>query len=459
MSVLRTGKGEIVLPIMVKAKHDATSYESRGYQREIYDGNALYDAMRKAEQGSDWKPQVQKYEMTYLLGLAKMQTELLNRKYQFLPSSDFILRERGKVRFVSGEQFPDRIVKHSLCDEVLTPSIKPYLIYDNGASQEGKGIDFTRRRLMTHLRTYYAEHGSNEGYILLMDYSKYYDNIRHDILLDLFRKYVHDDLAIWLIEKILQRSRVDVSYMTDEEYRVCMNEVFNSLEHDQIDRSLLTGEKFMDKHMNIGDQVAQIAGILYPTPVDNYVKIVKGVKRYARYTDDSYAIHESREFLEELRYEVISVAASIGITVNPHKTRICKLSDYWRFLQIQYSLTDTGRVVHKINPERVTTMRRKEKKLVDVMEPVEFDDWHNSWSKNHYKNMSKIQRSNLEELHTHLKEEHQNVLDQTGKRTDVEEPRTEREQLYLGRRSRRQYLRRQSWYGCDLGREDQRDVP
>lgn len=450
MSVLRTGKGEIVLPVMVNAKHDATSYESCGYLREIDDGNSLYDAMRKAEQGSDWKPQVQKFEMTYLLGLAKMQTELRTRTYKFLPSSDFILRERGKIRFVSGEQFPDRIVKHSLCDEVLTPSIKPYLIYDNGASQEGKGIDFTRRRLMVHLRSYYQEHGSNEGYILLMDYSKYYDNIQHDILLDLFKKYVHDDLAIWLIEKILQRSRVDVSYMTDEEYRVCMNEVFNSLEHDQIDRSLLTGEKFMDKHMNIGDQVAQIAGILYPTIIDNYVKIVKGVKRYARYTDDSYAIHESKEFLEELRDDVISIAASVGITVNQRKTRICKLSDFWRFLQIQYSLTDTGRVVHKINPERVTTMRRKEKKLVDVMQPVEFDDWHKSWFKNHYKNMSKLQRTNMEELHTHLKEEHDNVSDQIGERQDLEEPRTEREQLYLGHRSRRQYLRGRLGYGGNL---------
>lgn len=144
----------------------------------------------------------------------------------------------------------------------------------------------------------------------------------------------------------------------------CMNEVFNSLEHDKIDRRLLTGEKFMEKHLNIGDQVAQIAGIAYPILVDNYIKIIKGQKYYARYTDDSYVINESKEFLEELKYEVISAAASIGITVNPSKTRICKLSDFW-FLQIQYSLTEKGRIVKKINPKRVTTMRQKMKKLVN----------------------------------------------------------------------------------------------
>lgn len=439
---------------MVNAKHDATSYESCSYLREIHDGNSLYDAMRKAEQGSDWKPQVQHFGMTYLLGLSKMQAELQSHTYKFLPSNSFILKERGKTRFISGEQFPDRIVKHSLCDEVLTPSVQKYLIYDNGASQKNKGIDFTRRRLLVHLRQYYREHGSNEGYILLMDYSKYYDNIRHDELYDLLCKYVHDDTALWLLREILQRAKVDVSYMTDEEYRICMNGVFNSLEHDQIDRRLLTGEKFMDKHLNIGDQVAQIAGIAYPILVDNYIKIVKGQRYYARYTDDSYVINESREFLEELKEEVISVAASIGITVNPHKTRICKLSDFWRFLQIQYSLTETGRIVQKINPKRLTDMRRKMKKLVNIMPPQEFGKWYHAWFKNHYQLMSDQQRENMDALYKTLKEERSNVLDQTGKRQHPEQPRTEREQLHLGNRSRRQYLRRRFGYGGNFGRDD-----
>lgn len=435
---------------MVNAKHDATSYESCSYQREIFDGNALYDAMRKAEQGSDWKPQVQRFGMTYLLGLSKMQEQLRTHTYKLLPSIDFILKERGKTRFVSGEQFPDRIVKHSLCDEVLTPCIQKHLIYDNGASRKNKGIDFTRRRLLVHLRKYYREHGSNEGYILLMDYSKYYDNIHHDELYDLICRYVQNDTALWLMREILKRAKVDVSYMTDAEYRVCMNEVFNSLEHDQIDRKLLTGEKFMDKHLNIGDQVAQIAGIAYPILVDNYIKIVKGQKYYARYTDDSYVIHESKEFLEELRYEVISVAASIGITVNPHKTRICKLSDFWRFLQIQYSLTDTGRVVRKINPKRITTIRRRMKKLVKILPPQDFDEWYHAWFRNHRKIMSKRQRENLDSLFQKLKEENSNVYDHSGKRECPEQPRTEREQLYLGHRSRRQHLRGRFGYGANL---------
>ena len=394
---------------MVNTKHDTTSYESCGYQREIFDGNSLYDSFKRAKQGSDWKPQVQKFEMTYLLELSRIQSDLKNKTYQFLPATNFIINERGKTRCISGEQVPDRIVKHSLCDEILTPNIRKYLIYDNGASLTDRGIDFTRKRLLVHLRKYYAQHHSNDGYILLIDFSKYYDNIRHDILMEQFKAITDNEHALWLLEKILDRSKVDVSYMSDEEYAVCMTTVFNSLVHDKIDRKLLTGEKFMAKHLNIGDQVAQVAGIAYPMEIDNYIKIVRRIKFYGRYMDDSYVISDSKEKLQEIICEIVTIAARIGITVNTNKTRICKLSDYWRFLQVQYSLTDTGRVIQKINPKRLTCMRRKMKKLVSILPPKEFEEWYNSWFRNHYKIMSKKQRENMDTLFQQLKEVSKNV--------------------------------------------------
>ena len=388
---------------MVNTKHDTSSYESRGYQREIYGGNVLYEAYLRAKKGSDWKPQVQKFETTYLLGLSKMQKELESKTYEFLPTTNFTLRERGKLRRITGEQIQDRIAKHALCDEALNPSIEPHLIYDNGASIVGKGISFTRKRLLTHLRKYYAKHG-NDGYILLIDFSKYYDNIRHDMLLSLFRQYISNEHALWLLEKTIERSKVDVSYMTDEEYEHCLDTLFDSLAYEQIDPMLLTGKRYMHKHLNIGDQVAQTAGISYRMRIDNYVKIVKSVKFYAGYMDDSYAIHESKEFLQELLNEIVEIAKTYGITVNIRKTRICKLSEHWRFLQVQYSLTPTGRIIQKISPKRLTAMRRKMKKVARKLSLKDFTDFYQSWFKNHYKIMSKQQRANMDSLYNLLKE-------------------------------------------------------
>lgn len=388
---------------MVNTKHDTSSYESRGYQREIYDGNVLYESFLRARKNSDWKPQVQQFEMNYLFGLGEIQEKLKNTTYEFLSTSNFILQERGKTRYITGEQIQDRIVKHALCDEILNPAIEPYLIHDNGASQVGKGISFTRRRLAEHLRRYYRRHGSNEGYILLIDFSKYYDNIRHDLMIELVEKYVDDPHARWLFRKAIDRSKVDVSYMDDEEYNNCMDVLFDSLAYQKISKDKLTGEKFMRKHMNIGDQVAQTAGVSYRIEVDNYVKIVRGVKEYGVYMDDAYAIHESKEFLESVLEGLITICHKRGITINLKKTRICKLSSYWRFLQVQYSLTDTGRVIQKINPKRLTAMRRKMKRVAPKMTEKEFADWYQSWFKNHYKLMSKRQRINMDTLFNQLK--------------------------------------------------------
>lgn len=390
----------------VNTYHDAAAYERCGYQREIHDGNALYDAFLKSKRGSDWKPRVQKFEMLYLLYLGEIQEQLRKETYQLLPASSFALRERGKTRIVTGEQIQDRIVKHALCDEVIAPSIQKHLIYDNGASQKGKGVAFTRRRLEAHLHKFYMQHGSNDGSILLFDFSKYYDNLLHSKLREIFAQYVKDEAALRLIGKILAGSRVDVSYMDDAEYARCMETLFNSLEYAAIDKSLLTGEKFMDKHLSIGDQLAQEAGIVYPVRIDNYIKIVRGVKFYGRYADDGYVIHESRGFLLDLLDGIRGEAKKLGITINERKTQICKLSELWRFLQIQYSLTDTGRVIHKINPKRLTVMRRKMKKLAGILSEKEFENWFQSWFMSQCRNMSKLQKSNMTELYDNLREAH-----------------------------------------------------
>jgi len=359
-----------------------------------------------ARVGSDWKPQVQKFEMNLLTELAKLQKELKDKTYKLSPPNEFILNERGKTRVVSGDHIRDKVVKRALCDEVLIPSVEKYLIHDNGASLKGKGVSFTRNRLEVHLRRYYLKNGSNEGYILLGDYSKYFDNVQHELLINMFKAVIKDDLAIWLIEKVLEQARIDVSFMDDVEFAESLNTLFNSLDYEKIDKSLLTGEKFLAKHMNIGDQVAQVAGIFYPHRLDNYIKIVEGMEYYGRYMDDFYVIHQDKDYLKSLVKRIEIEAGENGIVLNPKKTMICKLSEHWRYLQVQHALTDTGRIIKKIHPKRLTAMRKKLNKLVNKLSEVDFTNYYNSWFKNHYKIMSKRQRENMNILFKKLKEEY-----------------------------------------------------
>lgn len=375
--------------------------------KEISDLNHLYEAYLKSKKGSIWKPQVQMYEMNYLSNLVKTGNELENHSYTSKQGSYFTVNERGKQRNIRSNPFSDRVIRRSLCDNVLIPTLRRYVIHDNGASLTGKGISFTRRRFEQHLHEYYRKYGTNEGYILLIDFSKYYDNIRHDKLREAVSKHVTNPDHLWLLDRILDNFKVDVSYLTDEQYAKCLDMRFDGGKQSKLDRKYLTGQKFMAKSLAIGDQVSQICSIYFPTPIDNYCKIVRSIRWYGRYMDDSYIISKDKQFLHEMLKEITKIASDLGTFINTKKTKIMKINQPFTWLKLRYKLTDTGHLVRKINPKTVTRERRKLKKyrkLVDKgkMSLLDAETSFKTWLGAYNKLLSKRSKSNMITLYNDL---------------------------------------------------------
>lgn len=353
----------------------------------LCNANLYLDAFNKCKKGSIWKESVQRYEMNLLKNIDHQITAIQNGIYKQKPFNEFTLNERGKTREIKAIHIEDRVVLRNLCDNILAPGIKKYLIYDNGASIKGKGIHFTRQRFKTHLHKYYRKHGSNEGYILLMDFTKFFDNIQHDKLVSEYKQRIHDEDLIEFLRKIIDAFKIDVSYMSKDEYKYCLDSVYNALEYAKIDKSLLTGEKYMDKSVGIGSQISQISGLLYPSRIDNYCKIVKGLKYYGRYMDDTYVIHESKEYLKQLLREITEICNEYGIFINNKKTQIVKLTKTFTFLKTRYNFTDTGKVIKRINKDSVTRERKKLKKFRRMLDEgsityKEIQEQYNSWRGN-----------------------------------------------------------------------------
>lgn len=383
---------------------------------KINDLNSLYEAYKQSKKGSIWKPQAQMYEMDYLSHLVKTSNELEDHTYKAGKGATFVVCERGKHRVVRSNPFSDRVIRRSFCDNCLIPKLRKYLIYDNGASLQGKGISFTRRRLEQHIHEFYRKYGTNDGYILLIDFSKYYDNIRHDKLREAVSKNVHDPEALWLLDRVLDNFKIDVSYLNDEQYKNCLNMKFNYEKQYKLDPRYLTGKKYMAKSMAIGDQVSQICSIYFPTPIDNYIKIVRGKRWYGRYMDDSYIISKDKEELHDLMRHITQIASDLGIFINHKKTKILKLNHTFTWLKLRYRLTTSGHLVKKINPKTITRERRKLKKyrgLVDrgVMSLEDAKNSYKSWMCGYNKLLSYRTKRNMQTLYNKLfleQEKHSN---------------------------------------------------
>ena len=377
-----------------------------GNTLELSDANLLQEAFDRAIKTAKWKSACQKADHDSLSLITKIKKELEDGTYKSDALSTFIISERGKTRVINGNSIKDRTVRHAICDNILMPIIQNRVIYDNSASQVGKGVDFARRRFKVHLQRFYRKHG-NKGYVLMIDFSKYYDNILHDVAYQQLAEHISDERIKAILADIFDSFKRDVSYMTDEEYSNINSMKFNSIEYEAIPNTVKTGEKFMRKSVPIGDQTSQIVGVYYPYLIDNYVKIVKGVKHYGRYMDDIYIIHEDKQFLKDLLVEIRQIADGLGLHINEHKTQIYRIDRPFHYLQNLYYVTDTGRIVEKINKGRLTRMRRKLKKLAAmvmagtrVLDDIE--NMYRSWMGAYKRIMSKRQINSMNRLYDEL---------------------------------------------------------
>ena len=373
----------------------------------VTDLNVLYDAYRASMKSSAWKREPQRFERDFLSEIVKIHDELESRTYVTSERHTFVTHERGKARLIHGARMRDRVVRHALCDNILNPTFERYTIYNNSASQKGKGVDFARKLFERDLHNYWLEHRNNDGYICFVDFSKFYDNVRHKEVKEAACRVV-DEMSGWLFSSIIDTFKVDVSYMSDEEYAHCLDNKYNSIEYyETVPENLKTGKKLMAKSVDIGDQISQSIGVFFPTPIDNYITIVRGHRRAGRYMDDIYIIHHDLGYLKETLKGVSEQAEKLGLYINEKKTQICKLSDKFTYLQMRYQLTETGKVVKRVKPATITRERRKLKKYKKLLDNGEvtyknIEQSYKSWMGKYTKVMSKRQTKNIKRLYNEL---------------------------------------------------------
>lgn len=296
---------------------------------DVFTYTNLFNAYKCCRKNVGWKSSTQKYKANATLNVFKAFDKLKQGKFKTSGFYEFDINERGKTRHIKSVTMGERVVQRCLCDNSLVPMMSRRFIYDNAASLKNKGYDFSIRRIQEHLIRHYRKHGT-DGYILLYDFSKFFDNISHTEILNVLSKEYTDKRLYELIKHFI--------------------------------------DAFGDKGLGLGSQVSQILALTSANKLDHYIKEVLHIKGYGRYMDDGYLIHESKEYLQHCLRKIREKCKELGIILNEKKTRIVKITHGFTFLKVRFFMTDTGKIVKKVCKANVTRMRRKLKKFKKKVE-------------------------------------------------------------------------------------------
>lgn len=297
-------------------------------KHDYFDKAISYGIMRKALsrccRDVRWKDSVVGYELHAPRNTYSLIQEIRSGTYKIRPYQTFVIYE-PKKREIVATRIRDRQFQMALCMAGLYEDITEHFIYDNCACQIGKGTDFALKRVRTHLRRFYQEHGKN-GWVMKLDVHHFFPETRHDIAKAAIAKRVSDKRA-----------------------RQAVFDVIDSFDGD--------------KGIGLGSQISQLVELSVLDDLDHYIKEELRIKHYVRYMDDMIFIHESKEHLKECWKKIERKLNDIHLELNK-KSCMYPISQGIKFLHWRFLLTESGRIVQKMDGEKMGKERRRLKALL-----------------------------------------------------------------------------------------------
>lgn len=289
----------------------------------------MYEAYKKASRGKRCEDDVIRFELDLSRNLWSIIEQLEDRTYRVGRYKKFMIFD-PKEREIQALSFRDRVVQHSLCDNILMPFFENRLIYDNCACRVGKGTHFAMDRLTGFLAEHYKKHGT-KGYILKYDIRHYFDSVDHEVLKRMLRKIPDDDVRALL-------------YMIIDSY---------------------SGDEEGKRGIPIGNQTSQWFALYYLDPMDRLIKEKLRIKHYVRYMDDGILVHESKEILQQARKAMEEMARTLKLEFNK-KTQIFPISQGVDFLGFRFYLTGSGKIIRRLRTSNKKRWKRRLRKFKEA---------------------------------------------------------------------------------------------
>ena len=216
-----------------------------------------------------------------------------------------------KTRAIAAPNFRDRIVQHSLVNQIQ-PLFEKQFIYDSYACRANKGTHLAAKRLKHFLMASRSFYGKNTSiHVLQCDIHKYFKSVSWEILL----KTVACPKTFRLIKTIVTTHHQTLSTKPVTSQLSLFESTTNS-EQTSISAKNKTG-------LPIGNLTSQLFANIYLNELDHFVKDRLRVRWYGRYMDDFYIIHPDVAYLKQMQDQINSfLQTELQLSLHPKKLSI-----------------------------------------------------------------------------------------------------------------------------------------
>lgn len=313
---------------------------------KVIDFNNMYRAFRRAKCGKGYKNSAARFNVSALDGIHTLIQQLRDKTYRVSDYNEFKVYE-PKERLIQTASFKDKVIQHSLCDNVIMPRLQQVFILDNCAGQKGKGTLFGLDRLSEQMEQFHSRYG-HDGYILKCDITKFFYNISHEQLKDIVHYHFRDPDICWLCDLFIDSTK--------------------------------------GKGIPLGNQINQGFALLYLDSMDKLIKYELSIEYYGRYMDDFYLLHPSKEYLKYCLEVITGYLETLDLTMNG-KTQIFPFKNGVSYLGFHTYVTAGGKVIRRLKNQNKRNSQKKfvrmAKLVADGKLPREkFDASYHAW-KNH----------------------------------------------------------------------------
>lgn len=290
---------------------------------KVIDFDNMYQAYRISKRGKGYQKSSAKFNIMAMEGIHVLIDQMKHKTYRLAPYHEFKVYE-PKERVIQTTSFKDKVVQHSLCDNVILPRLSKVFIHDNCAGQKGKGTLFGLDRLKDHMQSFYRRY-KTDGYILKCDISKFFYNISHEQMKDIVEYYFSYDPDIcWLCYLFIDSTE--------------------------------------GKGLPLGNQINQSFALLYLDGMDKLITGELGIEYYGRYMDDFYLIHPNKQYLQYCLEVITEYLQTLDLELNG-KTQIFPLKNGVNYLGFHTYVTENGKVIRKLKNQNKRNAQKKFRRL------------------------------------------------------------------------------------------------